>query len=101
MIAILAYSVLMFAGGLMGYLKAGSKPSLIAGVVSSVLLACAFYIGQSNLVTGLWIAAGLAAVLSIVFLLRFLKTKSFMPAGMMLVVSVIAGGYFAWTAAMG
>src|SRR5579871_1540995 len=101
MILILAYSVLMFVGGLIGYLKAGSKPSLIAGVISGILLAGSFFVAQNKLITGLCMAAVLAGLLSIVFLTRFLKTKSFMPSGMMLVISVAAAGYFAWTAAMG
>jgi uncharacterized membrane protein (UPF0136 family) len=92
------YAVLVFVGGLMGYLKAGSKMSLISGVASAVILAAAFWRAQSYGVQGLWIAAGVAGLLAIVFLIRFLKTRSFMPAGMMLVLSVVCAGCFAYTA---
>ena len=94
------YGLIVFAGGLMGFVKAGSKPSLIAGTVSAAVLALAFWMGEGrgNGVEGLWIAAGVAALLSIVFLMRFLKTHSFMPSGMMLIISVAAAGYFAYTA---
>ena len=37
-IVLAVYGVLMFGGGLMGYVKAGSKISLIMGIVSAVLL---------------------------------------------------------------
>jgi uncharacterized membrane protein (UPF0136 family) len=92
------YAVLVFAGGLMGYLKAGSKMSLISGVASAAVLAAAFWRAQSYRVQGLWIAAGVAGLLTIVFLIRFLKTRSFMPSGMMLVLSLLAAGCFAYTA---
>ena len=97
-VLILVYATFILAGGLMGYWKAGSKASLIAGVASSVMLAAAFWMAQKNGVTGLWIAAGVAGLLSVVFLMRFLKTRAIMPAGMMLAVSLIAAGYFAFIA---
>ena len=46
-------------------------------------------------------AAGVAALLSVVFLIRFAKTRKFMPAGTMLLLSVAAAGYFALTALNG
>ena len=95
---ILVYATIIFAGGLIGYLKAGSKPSLIAGVVSAALLAGTAWFSWSNEVQALWIAGGIAALLSLVFLMRFLKTRSFMPSGMMLLVSLAATAYFALTA---
>jgi uncharacterized membrane protein (UPF0136 family) len=97
-ILILVYGTFILAGGLIGYWKAGSKASLIAGVVSAAALAVAFWIGQSNGVVGLCIAAGVALLLSVVFLIRFLKTRAVMPSGMMLAVSVAAAVYFAWVA---
>jgi uncharacterized membrane protein (UPF0136 family) len=100
-ILILLYATIVFAGGLIGYLKAGSKPSLIAGVVSAALLAGSAWMSWGNEVRALLIAAGIAALLSVVFLMRFLKTRSFMPAGMMLLVSLVATAYFGLTAWLG
>ena len=97
-VLIALYAAVVFAGGLMGYLKAGSKVSLISGVASAVLLAAAFWRAQSYGVQGLWMAACVAGLLTIVFLIRFLKTRSFMPSGMMLLLSLIAAGCFAYTA---
>ena len=97
-VLILVYGTFIFACGLTGFVRAGSKASLLAGVVSAAVLAAAFWTAQSNGVTGLWIAAGTAALLAVVFLIRFLKTRALMPSGMMLVVSLAAAGYFAMTA---
>ena len=100
-VVILVYATVVFAGGLIGYLKAGSKPSLIAGVVSAALLAGAAWMSWNNEVRALWIAVGIAGLLSVVFLIRFLKTRSFMPSGMMLVLSLAATAYFGLTAWLG
>ena len=97
-ILIAVYAVVVFAGGLMGYLKAGSKVSLIAGVASAALLSAAFWRAQSYGVQGLWMAAAVAGLLSLVFLIRFIKTRSIMPSGTMLLLSLVAAGCFAYTA---
>jgi uncharacterized membrane protein (UPF0136 family) len=100
-VLILVYATIVFAGGLIGYWKAGSKPSLIAGVVSAGLLAGAFWMSRSNGVVALWFAAAIAGLLAVVFLIRFLKTRSFMPSGMMLFLSLAAAIYFGWIAWLG
>jgi len=100
-VLILVYATIVFVGGLIGYLKAGSKPSLIAGVVSAALLAGAFWMSRSNGVLALACAAGIAALLTVVFLIRFLKTRAFMPSGMMLALSLAAAVYFGCTAWLG
>jgi len=69
-------------GGLIGFLKAHSKVSLIMSAVFSALLAlCALAI--LPLVT----AQVLIGLLIIVFTMRLAKTKKFMPAGMMIILS--------------
>ena len=79
------YIVLLVVGGLIGFLKAGSKPSLIASVAFAALLSlCAAGI-LNSLITDLLLAA-----LLVVFGMRLAKTKKFMPAGMMLVLTVAA-----------
>jgi uncharacterized membrane protein (UPF0136 family) len=80
------YIVLLVIGGLMGFLKAGSKISLISSVVFAVLLAL--------FVTGVWrwpIGADiLLALLLVVFVMRYAKGKKFMPAGLMIILTVLA-----------
>src|SRR5260221_369461 len=72
-------------GGLMGYLKAGSKISLIMSVAFAIALA---------LFAGRWLpwpigADVLLALLGVVFVMRYAKTKKFMPAGLMILVTVL------------
>jgi uncharacterized membrane protein (UPF0136 family) len=87
---ILVYAVLVLAGGIVGYVKAESKASLISGVASGVALAIAWYIAGQTPAIGLPLAAALALVLLIVFAIRFRKTGKFMPAGLMAALSLAA-----------
>ena len=74
------YIVLLVLGGLAGYLKAKSKPSLIASVAFAAALAlCAL-----NVITLNYAADLLLTALLVVFGLRLAKTRKFIPAGLML-----------------
>lgn len=88
-VGIAVYAVLMAGGGIGAFLKSGSKPSVISGVVSGVLLGVAY--AKDNVTAALV----LAGVLGVVFTLRLVKTKKFMPAGLLLILSVIAAAFFA------
>lgn len=44
------FALLVFIGGLIGYLKAGSTPSLIAGISFAMLLAIGTYLSSVNAV---------------------------------------------------
>lgn len=80
------YIVLLVVGGLIGFLKAKSRVSLIMSVVFAALLSlCA-----AGIVFQYYVADILLAALLVVFGMRLAKTKKFMPAGMMLVVTLIA-----------
>ena len=96
------YIVLLVAGGLMGFLKAGSKMSLIMSVAFAVPLAlCALHVinvfydrretvnGQTRLHIHFDLADGLILFLLIFFSMRFAKGKKFMPAGLMTVLSLV------------
>jgi len=84
------YIVLLLAGGLIGFLKAGSKVSLIASAVAAAALILTAIPG----LLGKGLAGGLAdaimAALLIVFAIRLTKTRKFMPSGLMLVITVLA-----------
>jgi uncharacterized membrane protein (UPF0136 family) len=84
------YIVLLFLGGLMGYLKAGSKISLImSSCFAGILILCN---------TGVIFQPAFARTLStivLVFLLiffsvRLTKSKKFMPNGLMAVLTLAA-----------
>lgn len=87
---ILIYGLLVAAGGVIGYLKAGSKISLISGVGSGVALAIAAYATLNTPRNGLPIATLIALFLLITFAVRWSKTRALMPAGLMAILSFLA-----------
>lgn len=80
------YIVLLVIGGLIGFLKAKSKPSLIA----SAAFAAALALVNLNILKMPALADILLGLLVLVFLMRYAKTKKFMPSGMMIVLTVAA-----------
>lgn len=88
-IGIAVYGVLMAGGGIGAFLKSGSKPSVISGVSAGIVLA--FMYAQDN-VQGALITA---AILAVVFAIRLVKTKKFVPAGLLLTLSIVAAVFFA------
>jgi uncharacterized membrane protein (UPF0136 family) len=84
------FGALTIAGGVMGFVKAGSRASLIAGGVSGVLLLVAGYlVGAGNVVAGLVLGLVLSLALAGQFGPKFFRTRKVMPAGMMAVLGAI------------
>lgn len=92
---LLLYAVLVIVGGVLGYVKAQSKASLISGLVSGVALLGAWLITWQSYNVGIALAACFALVLLVVFALRFRKTGKFMPAGLMAGLNLVATVIFA------
>jgi uncharacterized membrane protein (UPF0136 family) len=80
------YIILLVIGGLIGFLKGKSKVSLIM----SVVFAAALSLCAADIIFKPYVADILLALLLVVFAMRLVKTKKFMPAGLMLVVTIIA-----------
>jgi uncharacterized membrane protein (UPF0136 family) len=80
------YIVLLIIGGLIGYLKAKSKVSLIM----SAAFAAALSLCAAGIVFQNYMADILLAVLIVVFAMRVVKTKKFMPGGLMLLITILA-----------
>ena len=82
------YIVLLLVGGMIGFLKAGSKVSLITSAISAAVLVITAIPGllQGRFQSGL--ADAIMAALLIVFAVRLSKTKKFMPSGMMLALTI-------------
>jgi len=88
-IAAIAYGIIALIGGITGYIQARSIASLISGIISGLLLlaGAVFYLqGQA---WGFTLALIVTAILVIVFTIRFVKTRKFMPAGLMLTLGVL------------
>jgi len=89
-IALGVYAVLLAVGGVIGYTKAGSRPSLIAGLGSAVAALLALVVSRQNPSWGMGLGALVAILLAVFFGYRFVvKTRKFMPAGLLAVVSVV------------
>jgi uncharacterized membrane protein (UPF0136 family) len=80
------YIILLVIGGLIGFLKGKSKVSLIM----SVCFAAALSLCAANIIFQAYVADILLAALLVVFAMRLAKTKKFMPAGLMLVLTIVA-----------
>lgn len=86
-IALAVYAFLLIGGGVLGYVKAQSKPSLIAGGLSGIFaLLCLALTTVGGL--GFWPAALLAVIMVTVFGARLAKTRKLMPSGVLLVLSL-------------
>ena len=88
---VLVYGILVAAGGVMGYVKANSTASLIAGGISGIALvgsAIAMLRGANT--AGWWIAL----IVALLLLGRFGKAAlsggfKMMPGGMVIILSLI------------
>jgi uncharacterized membrane protein (UPF0136 family) len=83
------FGLLTIAGGVIGFVKAGSTASIIVGSISGIALIVAAYLLPGNLVLGLAIAGLVSILLAGRFIPAFLKTGQVMPAGLMSTLSVI------------
>jgi uncharacterized membrane protein (UPF0136 family) len=84
------YALLLAVGGLIGYFKAGSRASLIAGTSSAVAALVALWLWSRNNPYGIWLGLILSIVLFLLFAYRYwAKTRKFMPSGLLAVVSLI------------
>lgn len=94
----IVFGVLTVAGGIMGYAKAGSMPSLIAGSVSGAILLIGAWLLPEHRQTGLLTVLIVSLVLAAHFIFKFSQTGKAMPAGVMSVLSVIGLvlGLIAW-----
>ncbi len=87
--AVLIYGILVALGGLMGYLKARSIPSLVLGLLFGVaLILSALFAGAEGGLPAdlpLWLVLGL----TVLSLYRLNLTRRFMPAGLLVLLGAI------------
>jgi len=87
---VLIYGILVAAGGAMGYFKAGSMASLIAGLVSGLLLAGASVaMMKGSYPAGWWISLIVALLLLGRFGMAATKGFKMMPGGLVIILSLI------------
>ncbi len=85
----IVFGLLTLAGGIIGYVKAGSMPSLVAGGISGILLLVGALMMASYARPVLAGLALISLVLAIRFVPAFASTGKIMPAGIMAVLSVV------------
>ena len=83
------FGVLTIAGGVMGYVKAKSRASIIAGSVAGGLLLVASWLvstqGRNGLILGFMVSLSLA----IRFVRAYVASRKVMPAGLMAVLGAV------------
>jgi uncharacterized membrane protein (UPF0136 family) len=85
----IVFGALTIVGGIIGYVKAGSMASIIAGSITGVLLLVAAFVMPEHRVAGLATALIVSLLLAAYFIRKYLSTGAVMPAGMMSVLSII------------
>ena len=91
-IIIIAFALFLFSGAYFGF-KAGSKISLIMGLVTGALILVGDVIFRFNPRGGLLFLMIVGGLLVVVFLQRFLQTHKMMPSGMLMIVSILFFSY--------
>ncbi|XP_068615781.1 transmembrane protein 14C-like isoform X1 [Brachionichthys hirsutus] len=85
------YAGLVASGGVVGYAKAGSVPSLAAGLVFGGLAGCGAY-QVSNDPQNVWVSLATSGSLAAVMGKRFYSSRKFMPAGLIAGASLLMVG---------
>lgn len=85
---VIAFAVITALGGFIGYLSAGSVPSLICGFVFGLLLLASGLAMMKRSVLGYFTACLLTALLLFFFGYRFMQTGKFAPPGIMSLASL-------------
>ena len=86
---ILLYSILVFAGGLTGYILKNSLSSLLMGGLFALSLVFTSVHTLAFRKWGLYVSFGLILLLDAFFSYRFVITQVFFPAGLMLFISTL------------
>ena len=84
------YTFLVFIGGIIGFILAGSLPSLIMGALFGLALGISVYLMMQQRKLGHIAFLITSIILLVFFSWRFVLTFSMMPAGVMTILSLIA-----------
>lgn len=84
------YAVLLAVGGVIGFVKARSKASLISGILSAIFAVVALVLAVLKYPWGFPLGLTLAIVLFVLFGYRYaIRSRKFMPSGMLAIVSFV------------
>ena len=86
---LIGYALVLFVGGYFG-LKKGSTVSFAMGTASAAIILCGVKLLTYNPKSAYLILSVVSVLLTVVFVMRFLKTHAFMPSGMLLLLNLAA-----------
>lgn len=87
-IIVLLYALLILVGGIFGHQEKGSIASLVSGLVFGILLLGTALATFKKKIWGEFSALILIFILDGFFTYRFIKTQSFLPAGLLSLISL-------------
>ncbi|XP_056290724.1 transmembrane protein 14C [Pseudoliparis swirei] len=90
------YAALIATGGAIGFVKAGSTPSLAAGLIFGGLAGLGAY-QISNDPKNIWVSLATSGALAGVMGKRFYGSRKFMPAGLIAGASLLMMGKLSMT----
>jgi uncharacterized membrane protein (UPF0136 family) len=88
-VVFLIYAFLLFAEAGLSYSRSRAKPSLIAGICSGGVLIAAVVLMLNGVAIAASIGFGVLLAMLGVFGSRYLKTRAFFPAGLMMIASLM------------
>jgi uncharacterized membrane protein (UPF0136 family) len=88
-IYLFVFGLVTIAGGVLGFVKAKSRASLIAGSISGALLLLSGWLVSSGSRSGIVLGLVVSAALLGRFGMAFRKTKKLMPAGLISLLSIV------------
>jgi len=84
----IVFGVITLVGGIIGFIKAKSPPSLVAGIVCAAGFFVAAYLVHSSLTVSLIIGLLVSITLAGKFVPDFIHKKALFPGGIMALLSV-------------
>ncbi|MBI3999506.1 MAG: TMEM14 family protein [Candidatus Omnitrophica bacterium] len=88
-LVVVVYGLFTLAGGIIGYVKAKSKASLIAGSIAGILLLGCAYGFMQGVRACYWISLIVALLLGIRFSKKWMVTRRVMPELLMMILSAL------------
>src|SRR5438552_16299622 len=85
----LVFGALTIVGGIIGYVKAGSLPSIIAGAIMGMLLLVAVFLLSEHRAAGVATGFVVSFVLAAQFVPKFIRTGKVVPGRVVSVASVV------------